>query len=119
MEYHLLPAGSSPGSVRIANAAVEQIVAHTAAECYGVVGLGARGGRVGRMVARARPTLAVDVQQTPDGLAVRLDVVVEHGLNLAEVAATVRSHVAYEVKRLTGLDVAAVDVRIGDVRRSA
>ena len=53
------------------------------------------------------------------GLAVDLHVVVEYGLNLAEVAATVRSRVAYEVERLTGLSVAAVEVHIDDVRRSA
>ena len=119
MEYHLLPAASSLGRVRGANAAVEHIVARTAGECYGVVAMGAPGGRVGQLAARARPTLAIDVRPVPEGLAVRLDVVVEHGLNLAEVAATVRSHVAYEVKRLTGLEVAAVEVRISDVRRSA
>jgi uncharacterized alkaline shock family protein YloU len=118
MDYHLLPADSVPGRVRIANAAVEQIVAHTAAECYGVVGLGGRGGRVGQLIAKVRPTRAVEVGQTPEGLSVRLDVVVEHGLNLAEVAATVRSHVAYELQRLTGLEVSAVEVRIGDVRSS-
>ena len=38
--------------------------------------------------------------------------VVEHGLNLTEVASTVRSHVGYEVARLTGLPVASVDVHI-------
>ena len=48
-----------------------------------------------------------------------LYVVVEYGLNLAEVAASVRSRVAYEVERLTGLQVAAVEVHIEDVRRSA
>jgi uncharacterized alkaline shock family protein YloU len=117
MEYHLLSAEPT-GRVRIANSVVEQIVAHTAAECYGVVALGARAGRVGQAVARVRPRVAVDVEPASDGLAVRLDVVVEHGLNLAEVAATVRSHVAYEVRRLTGLEVSSVEVRIGDVRRS-
>jgi uncharacterized alkaline shock family protein YloU len=40
-------------------------------------------------------------------------------LNLAEVASTIRSQVAYEVGRLTGLSVAAVEVHIEDVRRSA
>jgi uncharacterized alkaline shock family protein YloU len=48
-----------------------------------------------------------------------LHVVVEYGLNLAEVAATIRSQVQYEVERLTGLRVAAVDVHIQDVRQSA
>src|SRR5262249_46778282 len=118
--HHEVPPSDSPlGRIVIATAAVEQIVAHTVAECYGVVGLGARGGRVGRLIARVRPTLAVDAEETPDGLTVSIDVVVEHGLNLAEVAATVRSRVAYELERQTGLSVAAVDVRISDVRRSA
>ena len=45
--------------------------------------------------------------------------VVEYGLNLAEVAATVRSRVGYELERLTDLCVAAVEVHIEDVRRSA
>ena len=57
--------------------------------------------------------------QSGDGLAVTLYVVVEHGLNLAEVAATLRSRVAYEVGRLTGLKVASVEVHISDVRTSA
>jgi uncharacterized alkaline shock family protein YloU len=118
MEYLALPTDSTLGQVRVANAAVERIVADTAAECYGVIAMAVRGGRVGRLIARARPTLAVDVAEVLEGLAVRLDVVVEHGLNLAEVAATVHSHVSYEVERLTGLSVAAVDVRIADVRRS-
>jgi uncharacterized alkaline shock family protein YloU len=46
-------------------------------------------------------------------------IVVAHGLNLAEVASTVRSQVAYEVARATGLQVAAVEVVIERVRQSA
>ena len=45
--------------------------------------------------------------------------VVEYGLNLAEVAASLRNRVRYEVERLTGLKVAEVEVRIQDVKRSA
>ena len=88
---------SELGAVRIAPEAVEQIVGHTAAECYGVVGMAG----------------------TSEGVRIDLHVVVEHGLNLAEVASTVRSRVGYEVERLTGLPVAAVEVHIEDVRRSA
>ncbi|MDX6493974.1 MAG: Asp23 family, cell envelope-related function, partial [Gaiellaceae bacterium] len=53
------------------------------------------------------------------GVRIDLHVVVEYGLNLAEVASTVRNRVAYEVERLTGLAVAEVEVHIEDVRRSA
>ena len=70
-------------------------------------------------LTRDRLTQGIDVSGTPDGLRIDLHVVVEYGLNLAEVAATVRSRVAYELERLTGLKVAAVEVHIEDVRRSA
>ena len=43
-------------------------------------------------------------------VTIDLHVVVEYGLNLAEVASTVRNRVAYEVGRLTGLPVRAVEV---------
>ena len=65
-----------------------------------------------------RPTRGIAVKGTPEGLRIDLHVVVEYGLNLAEVGATIRSRVAYEVTRLTGLRVAAVEVHIDDVRRS-
>jgi uncharacterized alkaline shock family protein YloU len=60
----------------------------------------------------------VSVEGPRDGLRLVLHVVVEHGLNLAEVAATVRSQVGYEVERLTGLSVGAVEVVIQQVRQS-
>ena len=50
------------------------------------------------------------------GIELTLAVVIAYGLNLAEVAATVRSRVSYEVERVTGLEVARVEVRIDDVR---
>lgn len=104
---------SSPlGRITIAPCAIAQIAGHTIAECYGVVGTGGR-----RLVTRSRD--AVTVGDGPDGLELSLHVVVEHGLNLAEVASTIRSRVAYEVERLTGLRVASVDVHIDGVRRSA
>lgn len=108
---------SELGRITIAPDAIAQIVGHTAAECYGVVGMVGKG--LKRLLARDKLTQGIDVAATPDGLRVDLHVVVEHGLNLAEVAATVRSRVAYEVERLTGLPLAAVEVHIEDVRRSA
>jgi uncharacterized alkaline shock family protein YloU len=111
---------SSPlGRITISSEAVAQIVGHTAAECYGVVGMAGRG-RVARLLARERVTQGIAVGgDGSDGVTVELNVVVEYGLNLAEVAANVRSRVTYEVERLTGLRVAAVEVRIRDVRQPA
>jgi uncharacterized alkaline shock family protein YloU len=106
------------GRITIAPEAVAQIVGHTAAECYGVVDMAGRG-RVARMLTRDRLTQGIEVDAGPDGLGIDLHVVLEYGLNLAEVAAAIRSRVAYEVARLTGLEVAAVEVHIEDVRRTA
>ncbi|NUR76727.1 MAG: Asp23/Gls24 family envelope stress response protein [Thermoleophilia bacterium] len=102
------------GRLTISRDAVAEIVAETALACYGVVGLSA-GSRVGRILRRE----GVSVEGDAQALRVELHVVVEHGLNLAEVAATVRSQVAYDVERLTGLHVAAVEVVIQRVRASA
>jgi uncharacterized alkaline shock family protein YloU len=105
------------GRITIASDVVARIVGHTAVECYGVVDLA--GNRVERLLPRGRLAQGVEVGGSGDGLTIELSVVVEYGLNLAEVAATVRSRVAYEVERLTGLGVASVEVHIKDVRRSA
>ena len=117
MDRAHLTGTSELGRITIASDAVAQIVGHTAAECYGVVGMAGRG--LQRLRPRDRATRGVGVSSRDGALLLDLHVVVEYGLNLAEVAATVRSRVAYEVERLTGLDVAAVEVHIDDVRRSA
>jgi uncharacterized alkaline shock family protein YloU len=111
-------ASSELGRVAITDDAVAQIVGLTAAECYGVVATTAPG-RFGRLLARDPITRGIAVSGSERGVSVALHVVVEHGLNLAEVASTVRNRVAYEVERMTGLPIAAVEVHIDDVRASA
>lgn len=108
----------------IAPEAIAQIVGRTAAECYGVVGMsprapGAARDRVTRLLPKGKALRGIVVRNLDGAVALELYVVVAYGLNLAEVAGTVRSQVAYEVERLTGLQVASVDVHIQDVKRSA
>jgi uncharacterized alkaline shock family protein YloU len=115
---------SDLGRIAIAPEAIAQIVGRVAAECYGVVGMSLRAPgpareRVTRLLPKGRPLRGIVVREADGGVALELYVVVAYGLNLAEVAATVRSQVAYEVERLTGLTVASVDVHIQDVKRSA
>jgi uncharacterized alkaline shock family protein YloU len=108
------------GRISISTAVIAQIVARTAERCYGVVAIG--GGtraRVVRLLPRNRGAAGINVAGDEDGVELELHVVVEYGLNLAEVAATIRSQVQYEVERLTGLRVRSVDVHIEDVRQSA
>ena len=115
---------SELGRVTIAPEAIAQIVGRTAAECYGVVGMsprapGAARDRVTRLLPKGKALRGIVVRNLDGAVALELYVVVAYGLNLAEVAATVRSQVAYEVERLTGLAVTGVEVVIQDVRQSA
>jgi uncharacterized alkaline shock family protein YloU len=107
------PALSSPlGRITISSDAIAHIVGETARECYGVVGM------AGRKWLPDRPTRGIEIGRDGDDVTIDLHVVVEYGLNLAEVASTIRNRVGYEVGRLTGLPIRAVEVHIDDVRRT-
>ena len=115
---------SELGRITVAREAIAQIVGRVAAECYGVVGMSLRAPvpareRVTRLLPKGKPTRGIVVRNVDGAVALDLYVVVAYGLNLAEVAATVRSQVGYEVGRLTGLQVASVDVHIQNVKRTA
>lgn len=117
MEAAPAPALASPlGRITISHDAVAHIVGRVAAEAYGVVGMASRK----RLLTRDRLRHGVTVRGSGEqGVTIELSVVVEYGLNLAEVASTLRNRVQYEVERLTGLVVKDVEVRIQDVRRSS
>ena len=104
------------GRISVSSEAIARIVGHVAAESYGIVGMAGR--RFPRLPGRERLTDGIVVKARDGGIEIDLHVIVEYGLNLAEVASTVRTRVAYEVERQTGLSVAAVEIRIDDVRRS-
>ena len=119
MEAAPAPSLASPlGRISISHEAVAHIVGRVAAEAYGVVAMAARNPR-DRLLTRDRLRQGISVGGSADeGVTIELNVVVEYGLNLAEVASTLRNRVRYEVERLTGLRVAEVEVLIQDVRRS-
>jgi uncharacterized alkaline shock family protein YloU len=60
----------------------------------------------------------VAVRRENGALAIDLYVVIEYGLNLAEVAANVRSRVQYQVEKLTQLPVQSLQIHIQGVKRT-
>jgi len=108
-------ATSELGSVAITGDAIAQIVGLTAAECYGVVGT-KRAGKLARFRIGSRATRGIEVSGDESGVSIALHVVVEHGLNLAEVATGVRERVLYELERMVGLPIADLEVRVDRVR---
>ena len=109
------------GTLTIANEVISQIVGQTVLECYGVVGMAATNltQGVARLLSRERITQGVAVRREPGGLAIELYIVVEYGLNLAEVATSVRSRVRYQVEKLTQLPVSSLQIHIQGVKRTS
>jgi uncharacterized alkaline shock family protein YloU len=109
------------GSVSFADEVIAQIVGLTVLECYGVVGMAATSltQGVARLLSRDRLTQGVRVHREGDALGIDLYVVVEFGLNLAEVAANLRSRVKYQVEKLTELEVTSLQIHIQGVKRTA
>jgi uncharacterized alkaline shock family protein YloU len=113
------PLSSPLGRISISHDAVAHIVGRVAAEAYGVVAMAPRNPRE-RLLSRDRLRQGITVGgSAEEGITIELNVVVEYGLNLAEVASTLRNRVKYHVERLSGLPVAEVEVKIQDVRRSS
>ena len=115
MEREHLTEQSHLGHITIAPEAIAQIVGHTAAECYGVVGMAGKGAQAAADPRHADAGDRVSRQRAMGSGSI-LHVVVEYGLNLAEVAAT-----RPLTRRLRGRaadrpPVASVEVHIDDVR---
>src|SRR3954463_10543061 len=113
--------GDVEGQLILPNEVIAQIVGLTVLECYGVVGMAARSltQGVAGLLSRERIDQGGAVRREGDALAIDLYVIVEYGLNLAEVASTVRSRVQYTVEKLTGLTVGAVQIHVQGVRRTS
>jgi uncharacterized alkaline shock family protein YloU len=106
------------GRLNIADRAIADIVGWTVLECYGVVGMAAPSLRQGvaSLLTRDRLHQGIKVEQSADQLRIKLYVIVEYGLNVAEVAGNVRSQVAYNVERMTGRLVTGLHIYVQGVR---
>ncbi len=102
------------GRVEVSPRVVASIVSHAASECYGVVGMAARGLRDGIAERLNRDTAhrGVEVSVRPGGLVIELYVIAEYGTRISEVAHNLMSAVTYEVERTLGVDVLAVNVNV-------
>jgi uncharacterized alkaline shock family protein YloU len=70
------------------------------------------------LLSRERITQGVGVRRDAGRLTIDLYVIVEYGLNLAEVASNVRSRVKYNVEKLTQIPVESLQIHIQGVKRT-
>ncbi|MFN2568965.1 MAG: Asp23/Gls24 family envelope stress response protein [Candidatus Dormibacteria bacterium] len=102
------------GRIEVSPRAVVAIVGHAANECYGIVGMAARGLRDGiaERLNRDNAGRGVQIEVREEGLIIQLYVIAQYGTRISEVAHNLMSAVKYSVEKTLGLAVAAVDVNV-------
>jgi uncharacterized alkaline shock family protein YloU len=110
--------GAIGGHLNITDRAIADIVGWTVLECYGVVGMAAPNLRQGMasLLTRDRLHQGIKVEQAADQVRIKLYIILEYGLNVAEVAGNVRSQVAYNVEKMTGRPVSGLHIYVQGVR---
>ncbi|MEU6811259.1 Asp23/Gls24 family envelope stress response protein [Streptomyces sp. NPDC046831] len=109
------------GRTTIADGVVAKIAGMATREVPGIHSLGAGMARALGAVRERVPgtggglTRGVKVEVGERQAAVDLDVVVEYGVSIVDVAGVVRTNVISAVERMTGLEVVEVNVAVDDV----
>ena len=109
------------GRIEVFPAVVGAIAGHAATECYGVMGMAARGLREGvaTLLRRENVHRGVEVREVNGQLAIDVYVVVQYGTRITEVAHNLQGAVRFEVERTVGVPVAEVNVFVQGVHEDS
>ena len=103
------------GSVNISAGVYTDIVGTAATNCFGVKGMAARSLKDGVYHLLRKESVGKGVYvhfHEDDSISIDLHIMVNHGVNLAAVGASIISEVRYVVTKCTGTEVRAVNVYI-------
>ena len=101
------------GSVTVSAAVYTEIAGTAATNCFGVKGMAARSVSDGvyHLLRKESMSKGVRVQFHDDNtISIDLHIIVDHGVNLSAVGASIISEVRYVVTKCTGTEVRAVNV---------
>ncbi len=106
------------GSIEIDAEVIAQISGITATECYGIVGMAARGVKDGivRLLMRDNITKGVLVSVEGDYVDIEFHIIVEYGTKISAVTDNLMSTVRYKLKDMLGLKVGVIKVFVEGVR---
>ena len=103
------------GSVTVSAAVYTEIAGTAATNCFGVKGMAARSVQDGlfHLLRKESVGKGVLVEFHDDNtITIDLHIIVDHGVNLQAVGASIISEVRYVVNKCTGTDVRSVNVYI-------
>ncbi|GAA2720851.1 MULTISPECIES: Asp23/Gls24 family envelope stress response protein [Streptomyces] len=116
-----LPAPAERGRTTIADGVVEKIAGMAARDVLGVHALGSGlsrsfGAVRDRVPGTRSVTRGVKAEVGEVQTALDLEIVVDYGVAIADVARAVRENVVTAVERMTGLEVVEVNIAVTDVK---
>ncbi|NLY10489.1 MAG: Asp23/Gls24 family envelope stress response protein [Firmicutes bacterium] len=101
------------GDIRIANEVVGIIAGLAATDVEGVAGMsGGIAGGIAEMLGRKNLSKGVKVEVGEHEAAVDLDIIVEYGFSIPEVANNIQESVKRAIETMTGLSVVEVNIHI-------
>jgi uncharacterized alkaline shock family protein YloU len=113
---------TSQGKTSIADGVVRKIAGIATREVNGVHNLGTGGSRAfgalrERIPGSGGPNISqgVSVEVGERQAAIDLDIVVEYGVSIVDLAQAIRRNVITAVERMTGLEVAEVNISVDDI----
>ena len=106
------------GLVTVDEDVIVKVAGYAALECYGIVGMAAKRSTDGIVQLMGRENLGrgVRIQAMDDSVIVDLYIIVEYGITISAVAASIIETVKYKVEHLTGITVGRVNVCVEDIR---
>ncbi|MDR2108482.1 MAG: Asp23/Gls24 family envelope stress response protein [Coriobacteriales bacterium] len=103
-----------PGTLRVADRVISDLIGYAALESYGIVGMAAPS--LTDSVAKLLPVRAlrrgVTVKRRAEGLLIDLYVVIEYGVNLPTVSKNLEDRVRFVMEKYAELPVAAISVHV-------
>jgi uncharacterized alkaline shock family protein YloU len=112
---------TATGRTTVADVVVQKIAGRAAREIEGVHDFGGGAARTFGAITeripggRASSARGVTVEVGEKQAAIDLDIVVEYGAPIAQLAASIRRNVIGAVESLTGLDVVEVNINVNDL----
>ena len=114
---------TAKGRTSIADSVVEKIAGVAAREVSGVHSMGRGAARAFGTIKERLPvggsgpnvTQGVRVEVGERQAAIDIDLVVEYGVSIPDVAQSVRDNVIQRIERMTGLQVTEVNISVDDV----
>ena len=110
------PSSDLEGGITVAHQVIAKLAGKAARTTYGVVGMQEPPIRKLARFFRGSLTEGVEIAVEDGAASIGLHVVMERGVNLAQVTANLQEQVRYQVADIGGVPVGEINVRVEDLQ---